>query len=148
VHGGDRRVALGCSDDEYVAQWAVSITAGPPCSRSPATRLAQPRSRRVSRTVTITGGSGFLASSCVGAGGGGLAGRFYDVRGPLIDLLRSRHMASATSPYARRAARGDSAPCKLAPSRRSCVRVSIRAREDDIPCARELSRAPLWGSER
>jgi nucleoside-diphosphate-sugar epimerase len=61
----------------------------------------------VSGTVTITGGSGLVGQLIRAA----LTEQGYEVRvfdrlrGPLVDLLRRRHLASRTSPLGRRAAR-------------------------------------------
>jgi nucleoside-diphosphate-sugar epimerase len=102
----------------------------------------------VSRTVTITGGSGFLGQLLRrGLVAEGWQVDVYDrFRGPLIDLLRRRHMASATSPYARRAARAiRTVQTRTEPA---LVRARvIRAREDDILAPRELLTARFVGSE-
>jgi nucleoside-diphosphate-sugar epimerase len=102
----------------------------------------------VSRTVTITGGSGFLGQllrRSLAAEGWRVA--VYDrFRGPMVDLLRHRHLASATSPYARRAAR----MIRVAQSRTEPALVRarvIRAREDDILAPRDLLTARFAGSD-
>ena len=51
--------------------------------------------------VTITGGSGFLGHLLSRAGGEGFRVDVFDrFRGPLVDLIRRRYLASATSPPA------------------------------------------------
>jgi nucleoside-diphosphate-sugar epimerase len=102
----------------------------------------------VSRTVTITGGSGFLGQllrrSLVAEG---WRVEVYDrFRGPLVDLLRRRHLASASAPYARRAAR----VIRVTQSRIEPALVqarAIRVREDDILGPREHIAARFAGSD-
>jgi nucleoside-diphosphate-sugar epimerase len=102
----------------------------------------------VSRTVTITGGSGFLGQLLRRSlAAEGWQVEVYDrFRGPLVDLLRRRYLASATSPYARRAAR----MIRVAQSRTEPALVRahvIRAREDDILAPRDLLVARFAGSD-
>lgn len=102
----------------------------------------------MSPTVTITGGSGFLGQLLRRS----LAAEDWRVevydrfRGPLVDLLRRRHLASATSPYARRVAR----MIRVVQSRSEPALVRarvIRAREDDILAPRDLLTARFTGSD-
>ena len=102
----------------------------------------------MSRTVTITGGSGFLGQILRrGLAAEGWRVDVYDrFRGPLVDLLRRRHMAGATSPYARRAAR----MIRVAQSRTEPALVRarvIRTREDDILAPRDQLAARFVGSD-
>jgi NAD(P)-dependent dehydrogenase (short-subunit alcohol dehydrogenase family) len=102
----------------------------------------------VSRTVTITGGGGFLGQllhrSLVAEG---WRVDVYDrFRGPLVDLLRRRHMASATSPYARRAARAIRTVQSRTEPALLRARV-LRPREDDILAPRDQLAARFVGSD-
>ncbi len=102
----------------------------------------------MSGTVTITGGSGFLGQILRrGLAAEGWQVDVYDrFRGPLIDLLRRRHMASATSPCARRAAR----VIRTAQSRTEPALMRarvIRPQEDDILAPRDLLTARFTGSD-
>lgn len=102
----------------------------------------------MSRTVTITGGSGFLGqllrrSLAVE----GWRVEVYDrFRGPVVDLLRRRHLASATSPSARRVARMIRVAQSRAEPALMRARV-IRMREDDILAHRDLLTARFAGSD-
>jgi nucleoside-diphosphate-sugar epimerase len=102
----------------------------------------------LSRTVTITGGSGFLGQLLrQSLAAEGWRVEVYDrFRGSLVDLLRRRHLASVTSPYARRTAR----MIRVMQSRTEwgLVRARvIRAREDDILASRDLLTARFAGSD-
>lgn len=101
----------------------------------------------MSRTVTVTGGSGFLGQLLRRSlAAEGWRVEVYDrFRGPLVDVLRRRHLASATSSYARRAAR----MIRVAQSRAEPALARahvIRAREDDILAPREHLVARFAGS--
>jgi UDP-glucose 4-epimerase len=102
----------------------------------------------VSRTVTITGGSGFLGQLlCRDLTAEGWRVEVYDrFRGPLVDLMRRRYLASATSSCARRTAR----MIRVVQSRTEPALVRarvIRVREDDILAPRDLLTARFAGSD-
>ena len=102
----------------------------------------------MSRTVTITGGSGFLGQLLRRSlAAEGWRVEVYDrFRGPLVDLMRRRYLASATSPYARRVAR----MIRVAQSRTEPALVRARvicARADDILAPRDLLTARFTGSD-
>jgi nucleoside-diphosphate-sugar epimerase len=101
----------------------------------------------VKRTVTITGGSGYVGQLLRRR----LSRRDYEIRvfdqcrGVLVDLLRRRYLGSATSPARKRLAvriREAQQPAELALRR---IRV-IRRRPDDICAARSELAARFAGS--
>ena len=101
----------------------------------------------MSRTLTITGGSGFVGQLLRRglAAEGWRVDVFDRFRGPLVDLLRHRYLASATAPYARRAAgaiRGLQRHTEPVLERAGVV----RPREDDILGDRDLLGARFSGS--
>jgi nucleoside-diphosphate-sugar epimerase len=102
----------------------------------------------VSRTVTITGGSGFVGQMlCRRLAAEGWRVNVYDrFRGPLVDLMRRRHMASATSPPARRAARTIRSTQVRTERALKSARL-IRPRADDILGPREQLEARFAGSQ-
>lgn len=98
--------------------------------------------------VTITGGSGFLGQLLrVGLREQGVEVRVFDpYRGPLVNLVRRRHLATARHPAARRAARAIRATQKRAEPALTGARL-IRRRADDILGAREQVAAAFAGSD-
>lgn len=102
----------------------------------------------MSAVVTITGGSGFLGQLLrVGLHAEGFEVRVFDpYRGPLVNLVRRRHLAAAERPATRRAARA----IRLSQKRAESVLVRsrlIRRRADDILGAREDVAAAFRGSD-
>jgi nucleoside-diphosphate-sugar epimerase len=97
--------------------------------------------------VTITGGSGFVGRLlCRGLDAEGWRVQVYDpYRGPLVDLVRRRYLATASTPPMRRAA----ARIRSAQQRteRALVRARlIRATSDDILADREQLTTSFAGS--
>jgi nucleoside-diphosphate-sugar epimerase len=101
----------------------------------------------VSRTVTITGGSGFVGQLLRrGLSAEGYRIRNFDsVRGPVVDVMRRRYLGSATSPPARRVARGIRAVQARAEQALFGARV-IRRRADDVLWDRGRLAARFAGS--
>jgi nucleoside-diphosphate-sugar epimerase len=102
---------------------------------------------RVSRTVTITGSSGFVGGLlCRGLTAEGWSVEVFDrFRGPLVDLTRRRLLTNATSPRGRRAAKA----IRTAQVRTEKVLQRthvIRPRADDITGPRELLAKRFAGS--
>jgi UDP-glucose 4-epimerase len=102
----------------------------------------------VSRTVTITGGSGFLGQILRrGLATEGWRVDIYDrFRGPLIDLMRRRYLASATSSSGLRVARA----IRTMQSRTEPALVRarvVRSRDDDILAPRDHLAARFAGSD-
>jgi nucleoside-diphosphate-sugar epimerase len=97
--------------------------------------------------VTITGGSGFVGQWLRrGLHAEGWRVRVYDpYRGPLVDLVRRRHLATATRPRTRRAAARIRSAQKQA--ERALLRAQvIRATSDSILADRERLAASFAGS--
>jgi NAD(P)-dependent dehydrogenase (short-subunit alcohol dehydrogenase family) len=101
----------------------------------------------VSRTLTITGGSGFVGQLVrQGLAADGWRTVVYDrFRGPLVDLMRRRYLASTASPYARRAARAIRRVQSHTEPALVRARV-VRPRADDILAPRDLLAACFAGS--
>jgi nucleoside-diphosphate-sugar epimerase len=101
----------------------------------------------VSRTVTITGGSGFVGQLLRrGLKEEGWEINVYDrFRGPLVDLTRRRHLASATSPRTRSAARALRRLQQRTEQALIRARV-VRPRADDILGPREQLAERFAGS--
>jgi nucleoside-diphosphate-sugar epimerase len=102
----------------------------------------------VNRTVTITGGSGFLGQILRrGLEADGWRVVVYDrFRGPLVDAVRRRYLATATSPSGRRAAQAIRTMQSHIEPALVHTRV-IRPRNDDILGARDRLVARFVGSE-
>ena len=102
----------------------------------------------MSRTVTITGGSGFLGQLLRRSlAAEGWRVDVYDrFRGPLVDLMRRRYLASATSSSARRAARA----IRTVQSRTEPALIRarvVRPRDDDILAPRDHLAARFAGRD-
>lgn len=107
-----------------------------------------PRARQVSRVVTITGGSGFVGQLLrPSLSSDGWTVRPYDpFRGPVVNLLRRRWLATSRARGAGRAAARIRAAQKWAEPRLAGVGV-IRRHEDDILAEREAIARRLKGSQ-
>ena len=102
----------------------------------------------MSRTVTITGGSGFLGQLLRRSlAAEGWRVDVYDrFRGPLVNLMRRRYLASATSSSARRAARA----IRTVQSRTEPALIRarvVRPRDDDILAPRDHLAARFAGRD-
>jgi nucleoside-diphosphate-sugar epimerase len=101
----------------------------------------------VNRTITVTGGSGFVGQLlCRGLARQGFRIQVFDqVRGPLLNVMRRRYFGTTTTPAARRAARAiRAAQARGEPAlRRAGV---IRQGTDDILADRDVIAQRFAGS--